>query len=220
MFLSDWNNIDLLASKIDVVLNRGSKVIDPFTFLGVTDNPNSARKVSEIFAKNEFSNNLKNQILVKDRTKKPRIAYFSGDFHDHPVLHLIMDVFKNHDKSKFDIFGFSFGPKKNDEWYKEVKKYFFKFEEINEISDNDVVNLIRHLEIDIAIDLTCYTGNHRSSIFSNRMAPIQINFLGYPGTSGIQNMDFIIADEMIIPKEIVNTFQKKFCICQTVISRI
>ncbi len=209
MFLSDWDNFDLLVNKIIININKGLKTIDPFSSLGIIDNPEITKNASEIFVKYEFNNNVKNQILIKDKTKKPRIAYFSCDFHDHPVLHLIMDVFKNHDKSKFDFFGFSFGPNKNDKWNEEVKKYFFEFKEINKISDKDVVNSIRNQEIDIAIDLTGYTGKNRSLIFSDRVAPIQINYLGYPGTTAIQNMDFIIADETTIPKENIKYYSEK-----------
>ena len=141
--------------------------------------------------------------------KKPRIGYLSGDFYDHPVLHLMMDVFKNHDKSKFDIYGFSFGPNKDDKWRAEVKNYFFHFENINNISDQEVANLIKKNEIDIVIDLSGLTGNSRVGIFSYQAAPIQINYLGFPGTMGAKFINYVIADEVVIPKENQKHFSEK-----------
>ena len=209
MFLSNWNNFDLIAKKIDSSIKNGFKTIDPFSYLGIIDDPETARKASETFVKYEFSNNVKNQILIKDKIKKPKIAYFSADFYDHPTLHLMMDVFKNHDKSKFDLFGFSFGPDKKDKWSNEVKNYFVEYLELNKTSDNDVINISRNLKIDIAVDLKGHTINNRSSIFLSRAAPIQINYLGYPGTTAIQNMDYIIADETIIPDEKFKFYSEK-----------
>ena len=113
----------------------------------------------------------------------------------------MMDVFKNHDKTKFDIFGFSYGAEKNDKWRIEVIKYFNQFKDIHKVSDKEVLDITRNLELDIAIDLSGLTGNPRSGLFSSRVAPIQINYLGYPGTIGADYMDYIIADEIIIPKE-------------------
>ena len=121
----------------------------------------------------------------------------------------MMDVFKNHNKSYFDFYGFSFGPEKNDKWRNEVKNYFIQFEDVSKISDREVAYLSKNLEIDIAIDLTAFTSNSRSGIFSYRAAPIQINYLGYPGTMGAEYMDYIIADEVIIPKENFDYYSEK-----------
>ena len=209
MFLCDWENFDLMVKKIDSDLKKGFKVIDPFSYLGLADDASSARLASEIFVKNRFPEISKIRPFTKHVNKKLKIAYFSGEFHNHPILHLMMDVFKNHDKSKFDIYGFSMGPDKNDKWRNKVKKYFYQFKDVNKISDTDVVNLARSLQIDIAIDLSGYTGNNNISIFSNRVAPIQINYLGYPGTSSLTNMDYIIADETIIPKENFKYYSEK-----------
>ena len=181
-----------------------------FFFLGLIDNPSASRLSSEIFVKDKIAKPSKIKPLAKYKNhKKPRIGYYSADFCDHAVLHLMMDVFRNHNKSLFDFFGFSFGPDKNDNWRNEVKNYFIKFEDVTKISDKEVADLSRKLEIDIAIDLTAFTSNSRSGIFSYRAAPIQINYLGYPGTMGAEYIDYIIADEVIIPKENLNFYSEK-----------
>jgi len=210
MILCSWNNFDSLSKKISKALNKNSKVIEPFPFLGLIDNPGASKLSSEIFVKDKIAKPSKIKPLATYKNhKKPRIGYYSADFCDHAVLHLMMDVFRNHNKSLFDFFGFSFGPDKNDNWRNEVKNYFIKFEDVTKISDKEVADLSRKLEIDIAIDLTAFTSNSRSGIFSYRAAPIQINYLGYPGTMGAEYVDYIIADEVIIPKENFNYYSEK-----------
>ena len=210
MILCSWNNFDSLSKKISKALNKNSKVIEPFSFLGLIDNPGASKLSSEIFVKDKIAKPSKIKPLSKYKNhKKPRIGYYSADFCDHAVLHLMMDVFRNHNKSLFDFFGFSFGPDKDDNWRNEVKNYFIKFEDVTKISDKEVADLSRKLEIDIAIDLTAFTSNSRSGIFSYRAAPIQINYLGYPGTMGAEYVDYIIADEVIIPKENFNYYSEK-----------
>ena len=210
MYLCDWNNFEVLSNKINTGVEKKTRVIEPFSFLGISDNPEHAKYAAEIFVKNKLTKNFEvSSISKKYNHKKPRIGYFSGDFHDHPVLHLTMDIFKNHDKSKFDIFGFSHGLKKNDKWRAEVKNYFTQFKDINKVSDKEAVSIARDLELDIAIDLSGLTGNPRGGIFSNRVAPVQINYLGYPGTYGADYMDYIIADETVIPKENFKYYSEK-----------
>ena len=210
MFLCNWIEFDSLIKEINNTIVKKSKVIEPFTFLGLIDNPVFLKLSSEKYIKNNFKKDLEIQSLAKyTNHKKPRIGYFSADFHNHATLHLMMDIFKNHNKSNFDFYGFSFGPQNNDIWNSEVKNYFLKFEDVSNISDKEVAYLSRKLEIDIAIDLKGLTSNSRSGIFSYRAAPIQINYLGYPGTTGADYMDYIIADEVIIPKESSNNYTEK-----------
>jgi len=209
MTLCDWSNFELISEKISNKIERGHKVTEPFCFLLISDKSASKKLSAEIFSEDNFAIKINNKPIIKYNNKKPKIAYFSADFYNHATLHLMMDIFKNHNKSKFDIFGFSFGLDKNDKWKSEIKNYFFQFKEINKVSDYDIINLVRELKIDIVVDLKGYTTNNRSSIFSNRIAPIQINFLGYPGTTAIPNMDYIIADEIIIPKKDIKNFSEK-----------
>ena len=115
------------------------------------------------------------------------------------MLFLMMDTFKYHDKSKFEVYAFSFGPEAKGEIYEEVKGFFTKFINVRNYSDTDLIQLSRQMKVDIAIDLCAYTEYSRAKIFSSRVAPIQINYLGYPGTMGAKFMDVIIADNIIIP---------------------
>src|SRR5208282_1872627 len=125
--------------------------------------------------------------------------YFSGDFRQHPVGVLAAGLFENHDRSRFQLTAFSFGPNTNDDLEQRIRMAFERFIDINNQSDKDVASLARALEIDIAVDLAGFTLGCRPGIFSMRAAPVQVNYLGYPGTMGIEYFDYLIADRTLIP---------------------
>jgi hypothetical protein len=142
-------------------------------------------------------------------SEKVRIGYFSADFYNHAIAYLSAELFELHDKSKFETFGFSLGPNKNDEMQRRISKTFTKFIHAESKSDKELAQIAREMEIDIAIDLTGYTRNSRPGIFSYRAAPIQVSYLGYPGTMGAQYIDYIIADQSVIPPENRPFFSEK-----------
>ncbi|MDA9802010.1 hypothetical protein N9C88_06185, partial [Candidatus Pseudothioglobus singularis] len=132
---------------------------------------------------------------------KIRVGYFSADFKMHPVATLTAELYETHDRAQFEIHAFSFGPDTNDEMNLRIKAGVDHFHEVRSKSDQDIALLARSLEIDIAIDLGGYTADSRTGIFAMRAAPIQVNYLGYPGTMGAKYMDYIIADQTLIPKD-------------------
>jgi predicted O-linked N-acetylglucosamine transferase (SPINDLY family) len=129
------------------------------------------------------------------------VGYFSADFHNHATGYLMAELFELHDKSQFELVGFSFGPIANDEMRQRIEKSFDQFIEVGNKSDIEIAQLSRRLNIDIAVDLKGFTQDSRTGIFSYRVAPIQVNYLGYPGTLGADYMDYIIADKTLIPVE-------------------
>ena len=133
--------------------------------------------------------------------KKIRIGYYSGDFCTHPVSSFIVNLLELHDKSKFEVFGFYFGKDKKDEMLTRISKTFNHFYYVRSKTDKEISELSKSLNIDIAIDLMTYTKGNRFGIFIEKCAPIQINYLGFPGTSGSDCIDYIIADKVLIPKE-------------------
>jgi len=111
------------------------------------------------------------------------------------------ELFESHDKERFELFAFSFGPDTKDEMRQRVSRAFDRFIDVRLMSDIDIARMARELGIDIAIDLKGYTQHGRPGIFSYRCAPVQLNYLGYPGTMGAQYMDYLIADKVLIPTE-------------------
>ncbi len=199
MMLCDWSNFDDDIKHLKVSIDKKRKAIIPFPLLSLIDEPKYHKINSEIFMDHKFKNMFPNKIkYTKKNDNKIKIGYFSPDFREHPTLYLMMDVFKLHDNSKFDVYAFSFGPKGKGEEYDNSKKLFTKFFDIKNMSDDEVINLSKETGIDIAIDLCGYTSWNRAQIFYKRVAPIQINYLGYAGTVGGDFIDYILADKILI----------------------
>ena len=206
MVLHDWSNYEKEIKLINDDIKMKKKTINPFIHTSLIDNPEQQKSITELYFKDNYlAPSKKNTYLKNDQIT---IGYFSAEFHNHPVMHLILDVFKNHNKSEFKIYGFNIGPKE-DEWTKKIKKYFDKFIDISKISDSEVSSLCKKLKLDIAVNLTGHTLNARNSIFFNQLASKQVNYLGYPGTMGLMCYDYIIADKIVIPEENKKYFSEK-----------
>ena len=198
--MCDWSNYYELKSKIIEFINVEKRKTNPFDLNCLIDDPKLLKKASEQYI-SFISDDLKQKIYFTGKSKKkPKIAYFSGDFKEHAVMHLILDVFKNHNQLNFDFYAFSLVEHKKDDWNKDLNKYFKEIINIQNLSDQEITNLVREMNVDIAIDLSGFTQDCRPKIFLNRCAPIQINFLGYPGTMGSKHFDYIIADRIVIPE--------------------
>ena len=150
-------------------------------------------------------------IAKREPNKKIRIGYYSADFRNHAMAYILARLFELHNKSKFELIGFSLNPvdKSNDEMYKRISSAFNQFIDVSSKNDQEIAQISRDLKIDIAVDLMGYTTNNRFGIFIQRCAPIQVNYLGFSGTSGSNCMDYIIADKTIIPKENQKFFSEK-----------
>jgi predicted O-linked N-acetylglucosamine transferase (SPINDLY family) len=119
------------------------------------------------------------------------------------------ELFELHDKEAFDLIAFSFGPDTKDQMHKRIKRSFDQFIDVAAMSDQAVAQKSREMGIDIAIDLKGLTKNARLGIFSYRAAPVQVSYLGYPGTLGAEYIDYLIADETLIPKESQKYYAEK-----------
>ena len=208
MHICDWNNYFKLKKKIENGIKYKKRVIRPFPLLYLNDDQNLHKIATEIYAKDFWSNIVNSSKIFHKKNNKIRIGYFSADFRNHATMHLMLDIFKNHDTSKFEIYGFNHGPKK-DKWTDEIKKYFHKFYDVYEKSDEDIANLSRENKIDIAVNLCGYTNYSIPKTYIERAAPIQINYLVYAGTMGNKCFDYIIADKNIIPPSEFKNFSEK-----------
>ena len=177
--------------------------IPPFTMLFFEDDARNHLLRSKLYAKNKY---LQKQIPFKkiqkiSKQERIRIGYFSADFQNHATMYLASKIFENYNKEKFEVYVYSFGKTlQHDEVREKLKNSIDIFRDVIDLSDKDIAMLARADQIDIAIDLKGYTKNSRTGIFAYRAAPIQINFLGYPGTMGAKFFDYIIADSTIIPE--------------------
>ena len=207
MYINEWNNFDLQISKLKKEISNKKKVITPFPVLTLIDDPKIHMDIAEKYSQDNFPFLLNKQNIKPKLKDKINLGYFSADFKNHAVMNLILDVFKNHNKSEFEVYGFDYGLKK-DKVTHEVSKYFHSFINCTNLSDEETAYLSRKNNIHIAIDLGGYTLNSRTGIFHNNPAPIKINYLGYPGTMGAKCYNYIIADEIILPKKETINFKE------------
>ena len=140
---------------------------------------------------------------------KVRVAYVSGDFRDHALARLTAGMYGAHDRDRFEIFGISYSPPCTSSVRQRIEASFDHFIDITKLSDAQASARLRELEIDIAVDLTGYTQSHRFGIFAHRSAPIQVNYLGYPGTSGAPVIDYIIGDRWVTPLDQAEAFSEQ-----------
>jgi predicted O-linked N-acetylglucosamine transferase (SPINDLY family) len=197
-------NWDSIAEDVNLIPELGTleKHVSPFALLSLEDSPDRHLTRSKIYAKAKYPQKI---LSPKDkpskRPKRIRIGYFSTDFKEHPVAYLIAKVLEQHNRDKFEVCGYSIHGTSSCEMRQRLEKSFDSFTDVQSMSDKDISLRARQDKIDIAIDLNGYTQNSRTGVFAYRAAPIQINYLGYPGTLGADFMDYIVADPVLIPED-------------------
>lgn len=209
MHLCSWTDHDADSAHL-VSSIKGSIPTDPFTILGIPCLPEEQLLCAKIHNRTRFSSSGK-PIWQGERYKHDRIrvAYLSADFRDHPVSYLLAGVFEQHARERFETIAISFGPDTPSEMLTRLACSFDRFIDVKDRSDADTAKLIRELETDIAVDLMGYTAGSRTPIFAYRPSPIQVNYLGYPGTMGANFMDYLIADSVSIPVQHQKHYSEK-----------
>lgn len=210
MHLSNWTHFENQIRELVDQVKKREKSSSPFYLLSVIDSPEIHKIASERYIQDKYLAQSKLPDFSKPKiNSKIKIGYFSADFHNHATMHLIAELFEKHDKNSFEINAFSFGPITNDPWQLRAKNIFDSLIECHAKSDKEVAEISRNMGIDIAVDLKGFTKDARTGIFAERAAPIQVNFLGYPGTMGAEYIDYIIADEILIPQSSQHFFTEK-----------
>ena len=205
-----WHGLDSNLLAIFHAVLSGKKIAAPFHVMALVNDPLLLKRSSEIYAFNKYQSNLNlGKIIKRPKKEKIRIGYFSADFHNHATGFLMAELFEIHNKEQFELIGFSFGPQYQDEIRHRLVNAFDQFIEVGNKSDIEIAKLSRNLEIDIAIDLKGFTDDSRPGIFAYRAAPIQVNYLGYPGTIGADYIDYIIADKILIPLDCQAYYSEK-----------
>jgi predicted O-linked N-acetylglucosamine transferase (SPINDLY family) len=143
------------------------------------------------------------------RHDRIRLAYVSADFREHAVAFQLAPIIERHDRNRFQVIGISIGPADDSAIRQRLKKSFDRFHDFAALTNEGVAQRLKDMEIDIAIDLGGHTGLSRFQIFAHRFAPIQVEWLGYPGTTGADFMDYLIADRIVAPEEDQPFFSEK-----------
>jgi len=210
MSMGKWIGYDATLAAILNKLSVGEKVITPFGVLAISSDPELQLAVAKQYTQKRAKAELALPAIVKrKRNKKIRLGYYSADFRNHAVTQLIAGLFENHDKAQFEVIAFSFGQDNNAEVFQRINQALDQLVDIQGLSDLEVAKLSREMEIDIAVDLMGLVQDSRPGLLAYRAAPIQVNYLGYPGTMGADYIDYIIADHTLIPEDCRQYYSEK-----------
>lgn len=203
MLICDWADLDGIYLKIQQDLHAHQLVVEPFGFQGISTSEQDLLESAKIFSKQRFPARKKAviQSAPKSKNEKIRIAYLCGEFRDQATSVLMTGVYESHDPEYFEIYALDNGWDDGGVLRPRMKKAFKEIIDISQMTDPAVVSLIEDLQIDILVNLNGYFGEGRQNIFASHPAPIQVNYLGFPGTLGAEYMDYLIADPIVIPAD-------------------
>lgn len=198
--LADWAGLDREILDVASGVTAGQAAIAPFAFLAISPSPADQLECAKRFIADQptFPPIWRGEIRSSDRI---RIAYLSADFREHASAYLTTGLFEHHDKSRFQTLAISFRPSKDSAARRRIEEAVDVFVDVYDRTDSDVADLVHRHQVDIAVDLMGFVGGNRLGVMARRAAPIQVNYLGYPGTMAADYIDYIIADPTIVPKE-------------------
>ena len=192
MHCCDWGPFASESQSLVADLRAGKHASYPFFLLGLSASASDQLRCSELYIR-EMHPAGSTPIWKGERYSHDRIrvAYLSADFREHAVCRLLAGVFEQHDHARFETTAISFGSNDVSQMRSRVLRAFDRLVDVRNKKDREVANLLHELEIDIAVDLMGFTKANRCGIFALRPAPVQVNYLGYPGTTGAEYMDYI-----------------------------
>jgi protein O-GlcNAc transferase len=208
-FVCDWRESSEWRNQIMAKLDEGYPSCDPFRAITFTHNADEQQRLARRWLQHLPALRTEWTRPTIQKRDRIRVGYFSADFHHHATSMLMAQFLEMHDRSRFEIIGFSFGERVEDKMKQRIRSSMDGFHDILTISDDEAAHMVRDLGLDIAVDLKGHTKDGRIGLFQRRLAPIQIAYLGYPGTAGGDFMDYIIADRMIIPDELRQYYDEK-----------
>ena len=199
----DWRNFAEDQQRLLALVRRGESAIAPFILLGCAATP-----ADQLLCAQKWAEGLKLKVpesarfrhAARRREGKIRLGYLSADFHQHATAFLIAEVFERHDRSRFEIAAYSYGPDDRSSMRRRLSATFDHFLDIRPLPHGEVARKIHDAGIDILVDLKGYTTHARTEIMAYRPAPIQVNYLGFPGTMGADFIDCIVADRFLVPE--------------------
>jgi len=197
----DFKHVEALTPQVIQNASGGRAVIQPFVLMGYSDDAALQRRCAENLVRMFVPQRPALRDVRRYGHDRIRLAYLSADYHQHPTAQLMVELFERHDRSRFEVTAIAFGPDDGSLLRARLKKVFDHFEDVRGLSDAEVARMLREREIDIAVDLNGHTAEARPGIFAWRPAPVQVNYLVYPGTTGADFMDVILADRIALPSD-------------------
>jgi protein O-GlcNAc transferase len=197
--LCDWTRAAEIARQLEIRVSDGTAVIAPFTLLQYDSTPAQQLACARHYVRERIPSASAARAAPARKHDKLRIAYLSANFNRPAVASLVAGLFERHDRAKFEITGISFGIGESAAARTRVVSALDAFHDLHALADEEIAQRLSNLEIDIAVDLTGHGPDGRPGILASRPAPIQVNYLGYPGTMGAAFIDYVIADSIVVP---------------------
>ena len=206
----DWSGLEELRWSIREDVRAGKASAEPFGYQALSDSAPDLKRCAELFVQREFPA-APTPLCRADRYDhdKIRIGYVSGEFRQHATSILMVELFELHDRHRFELFAFDSGDDDGSDIRRRITAAFDHVVDIAGMGDAAAAAAVRQNEIDLLVNLNGFFGEARTGIFSRRPAPIQINYLGYPGTIGADYIDYIIADPVVIRPEHEDCYVEK-----------
>ncbi len=210
-YACDWQTLLQDRERIAAAVASGEPATSPFVFLSMHDSLPLQLRCAQIYAAREAQAppGLEPSWPAPRSGRRLKIAYLSADFHSHATAVLTAGVFESHDRDRFESVAVSFGPPDDSPMRQRLVRAFEHFIDVQGMNDEAAVQTVRQLGVDIAVDLKGYTTGMRAGILGLRCAPLQVSYLGYPGTMGLPQMDYLLADRIVLPPEHAHHYSEK-----------
>jgi predicted O-linked N-acetylglucosamine transferase (SPINDLY family) len=201
LYLCDWHNLETREAAVADALRSKRALIVPFVCLTISDDSS----LQQLCARQYWaSRNIGHGVRATAPTRGPdtlRLGYLSADFREHATAYLMAELFEEHDRSRFQVSAFSYGVDDGSAMRGRLEQAFDEFFDLRTVSDARIAQLVRRQQIDILIDLKGFTAEGRLQVLADRAAPIQVHYLGYPGTLGAGFIDYMIVDRFVVPPD-------------------
>ena len=202
MYVADWSTFEEQKTAILDGIHAGRPVARPFMFQALSDQPEDLQACARLYAADLFPPALdapRHDPATRKSRGKIRLGYLSGEFREQATAILMAGLYERHDREHFEIIAVDNGSADTSAMTARLKKSFDGWLDIGGLPDDAAAAKIRGRGIDILINLNGYFGMHRMGVLAHRPAPLQVNYLGFPGTLGAPYIDYIIADKVVIP---------------------
>lgn len=202
--LASWKDIDARKERLRRQNRAGNGTLDPFILINIATTPEEQYLAANRWNRARFES-LRKAGAAAPFAHRPRdrqriaLGYLSADVRVHPVAHLVAQIIELHDRKDFSVTVYSYGPDDNSAMRARIRDAADRFVDLRPLSIADGARRIHADEIDILIDLTGYTKHSRTGTLAMRPAPVQVNWLGYPGTLGDDMADYIVVDPVTVP---------------------
>lgn len=213
--MCEWDELPALYERFRVLATTTGRVF-PFAFLAVPATAAEQQQCARLWAEKQYGAFMRHarEHPFTYRARTPgepiRLGYLSSDFHDHATAFLMAEVFELHDKNRFEVHAFSLGPDDGKAMRQRLIKAFHQFHDLRGRSWEECARFIHAQGIDILVDLKGYTKDTGSAVMAFRPAPVQAQYLGYPGTLGAKFIDYLIGDKWVTPPEAAPFYDEAF----------